>query len=116
MSNWRWKRKALLAEQLKFFGAKKQKFISVYAKKPRILCKVKAKARSNAAFQHQQLSEMYQQQMNRGLQGSAYGYNQMVALQQAQGRRQMCFDSYPSGLNQPQLGQSLIGHYHWGAL
>ena len=36
-----WKKKIALAEQLKFFGASKVDFISVYAKKPRILCKVK---------------------------------------------------------------------------
>ena len=41
MNNFLWKKKIALAEQLKFFGASKVDFISVYAKKPRILCKVK---------------------------------------------------------------------------
>ena len=41
MKSFQWKNKQSLAEQLKFFGAKKQGFISVYAKKPRILCKAK---------------------------------------------------------------------------
>lgn len=36
-----WHKKSKLAEQLKFFGAKKQGFISVYAKKPRIRVKAK---------------------------------------------------------------------------
>jgi len=39
----RWQ-KERLTEQLKFFGAKKTKFISVYARKPRILCKAKTNA------------------------------------------------------------------------
>jgi hypothetical protein len=43
MIGWQWKKKEALAEQLKFFGAKKQRFISVYASKPRILVKVKVK-------------------------------------------------------------------------
>ena len=42
VKNFQWKNKQSLAEQLKFFGAKKQGFISVYAKKPRVLCKVKS--------------------------------------------------------------------------
>ena len=37
----KWHKKSKLSEQLKFFGAKKQGFISVYAKKPRIRVKVK---------------------------------------------------------------------------
>ena len=41
MKSFQWKNKQSLAEQLKFFGAKKQGFISAYAKKPRILCKAK---------------------------------------------------------------------------
>lgn len=41
MDKFLWKKKTALAEQLRFFGAKKQKFISVYARKPRIRVKVK---------------------------------------------------------------------------
>ena len=41
-----WHKKSKLAEQLKFFGAKKQGFISVYAKKPRILVKPKVDDRA----------------------------------------------------------------------
>ncbi len=41
MSEFTWHKKEALQEQLKFFGAKKQKFISVYAKKPRIRVEVK---------------------------------------------------------------------------
>ncbi len=40
MSEFTWHKKEALQEQLKFFGAKKQKFISVYAKKPRIRVEV----------------------------------------------------------------------------
>ena len=37
MSDWQWKKKESLAEQLKFFGCKPKHFISVYCKtKPRI--------------------------------------------------------------------------------
>lgn len=41
MNNWQWKKKEALQEQLKFFGAKKQEFISIYAKKPKVRVKVK---------------------------------------------------------------------------
>ncbi len=41
MNEFAWKDKDKLKEQLKFFGAKKQQFISVYAKKPRIRVEVK---------------------------------------------------------------------------
>lgn len=41
-----WHKKSKLAEQLKFFGARKQGFISVYAKKPRILVKPKVDDRA----------------------------------------------------------------------
>jgi len=37
-----WYKKGELVDQLKFFGAKKQGFISVYAKKPRIRVKVES--------------------------------------------------------------------------
>ena len=70
MNNWKWKKKEALAEQLKFFGAKKQGFISVYAKKPRILCKAKAKPTvtntdykdNRRAFMENQLAKMNQAQ------------------------------------------------------
>lgn len=82
MTRWR---KERLAEQLKFFGAKKTEFISVYAKKPRILCKAKAKqlvSASHAAGQAQ-LSALYQTQINRGIERSTLGFNQMAQAQSA---------------------------------
>lgn len=80
----RWK-KERLAEQLKFFGAKKTEFISVYAKKPRILCKAKAKQLVGASHTAGQtrLSTLYQTQINRGIERSAFGFNQMVQAQSA---------------------------------
>ena len=42
MSDFVWHKKEALQEQLKFFGAKKQKFISVYARKPRVRVEVKS--------------------------------------------------------------------------
>ena len=80
MTRWR---KERLAEQLKFFGAKKTEFISVYAKKPRILCKAKVKqlvSASHAAGQAQ-LSALYQTQINKGIERSALGFNQMAQAQ-----------------------------------
>tara|TARA_R110000764_G_scaffold210378_1_gene296307 strand:- start:40 stop:333 length:294 start_codon:yes stop_codon:yes gene_type:complete len=82
----RWK-KERLAEQLKFFGAKKTEFISVYAKKPRILCKAKAKQLVSAshatgqATRQAQLSALYQ--INRGIERGAFGFNQMTQAQSA---------------------------------
>ena len=47
MNDFTWHKKEALQEQLKFFGAKKQKFISVYAKKPRIRVEVKDEQESS---------------------------------------------------------------------
>ncbi len=86
----RWQ-KERLTEQLKFFGAKKTKFISCYAKKPRIVCRVKldlpnvdASARDNGNYAREQLSLLYGEQLGRGVQNSALGFNQMAVAQQAQ--------------------------------
>ncbi len=43
MLDWRWKKKEAIKEQCSFFGYKPKRFISVYAKKPRILVKAKSK-------------------------------------------------------------------------
>ena len=80
----KWK-KERLAEQLKFFGAKKTEFISVYAKKPRILCKAKAKqlvSASHAAGQAK-LSALYQTQINKNVERSAFRCYQMARAQSA---------------------------------
>lgn len=81
----RWE-KERLTEQLKFFGSKKTKFISCYARKPRILLvnkpkEVKSHLRTDI---DRQIAALYQNQLNRGLQGSVLGFSQMVAAQQAQ--------------------------------
>jgi hypothetical protein len=79
----RWQ-KERLAEQLKFFGAKKTKFISVYARKPRILCKVKVKAErqeQSGLDQQRALQELYNAQYLRGTQNSFLGLAQTSQLQ-----------------------------------
>lgn len=60
MNKFAWKDKDKLKEQLKFFKAKKQKFISVYAKKPRIRVKVKRDEYNNLidAYEHQKLQQV----------------------------------------------------------
>ena len=80
----RWK-KERLAEQLKFFGAKKTEFISVYAKKPRIRYKAKVKQVVSASYTAEQagLSALYQAQTNRGIEMRALGFNQMAQAQSA---------------------------------
>jgi hypothetical protein len=80
----RWE-KERLAEQLKFFGAKKTEFISVYAKKPRILCKAKAKQLVSASYTagQAQLSALYQTQINKGIERRLFGCNQMALAQRA---------------------------------
>ena len=92
----KWK-KERLTEQLKFFGAKKTEFISVYAKKPRIRYKVKVKQVVSASYAAEQegLSALYQAQINRGVERSLFGFNQMA---QAQG-------SLCNGFNQGLLYQ-----------
>ena len=125
MNKFLWKKKIALAEQLKFFGASKVDFISVYAKKPRVLCKAKDKPKEqseflqggpvlNARLADARESALYQQQMTLGIQNSARGFIQMAGLQQA--NAQMNFNSYPSGLNQQKLGQSLFGSLLGGNL
>jgi hypothetical protein len=87
----RWE-KERLTEQLKFFGAKKTRFISCYAKKPRILIgrpKVNSERLIiggqvfNGAASEARRSALYQQQMQLGIQHSALGFNQMAAMQQS---------------------------------
>ncbi len=70
MNNWHDKKR--LAEQLKFFGAKKQKFISCYAKKPRILITHKLDvllSESQEAMKDLHLAAMQSQSKMAGLQG-----------------------------------------------
>lgn len=85
----RWQKKRL-ADQLKFFGAKKTKFISVYARKPRILCKVKVKQsaaslaemRGQADLNQQRaLQDLYNDQFLRGTQNTSAGFNSMIQAQ-----------------------------------
>ena len=85
----RWE-KERLTEQLKFFGAKKTRFISCYAKKPRILCKVKV---TNIPMQYgaeRQLANLYQDQLNRCIERSFLGYNQMAQAQMAMSHQLGC--------------------------
>ena len=85
----RWQ-KERLAEQLKFFGAKKTKFISVYARKPRILCKAKvnqsaasmAERRGQSGIDQQRaLQELCNAQYLRGTQNNPLGFAQASQLQ-----------------------------------
>ena len=77
MNDWQWKKRQLLVSQLEFFGCKKIKFISEYAKKPRVCIKEKApKAVSNDCT----LGDIYQQQMLTGLNRSAQGFNQIAKI------------------------------------
>lgn len=89
MTNWE---KERLSEQLKFFGAKKTKFISVYAKKPRVrmanaeIAVYKShftgrqKAIAAQAVADARSMALYQQQTQLGMQGSGFGFNQMQQL------------------------------------
>lgn len=89
MNNSRWNKERLL-EQLKFFGAKKQKFISCYAKKPRVLCKAQVtvprlsaasaarKASLHGLAQQNALRGLHQDPLNGGMQNSCYGYNSLA--------------------------------------
>ena len=86
MNNFLWKKKIALAEQLKFFGASKVDFISVYAKKPRILCKVKVNLNhfgmpSAAAIARQAIpvnintqNAQRQELFNAGMQNAQFAY------------------------------------------
>ena len=73
--------------QLKFFGFKPKRFISSYAKKPRIICKVKANRKPIKTRLcddiGRQIAALYQGQMNRGMQNTFTGYSQIAAAQNA---------------------------------
>jgi len=91
----RWN-KERLAEQLKFFGAKKLGFISCYAKKPRILMTNTKKADDmllsigrKQAISRQAVVDagrmaLYQQQTQMGMQNSQMGYMQMANMNMQQ--------------------------------
>ena len=87
----RWQ-KERLQKQLEFFGAKKTKFISCYAKKPRVLMTSTKKAddillllgRQQAIARQADADArsmaLYQQQTQLGMQNSALGYAQIQQL------------------------------------
>lgn len=87
MDDWRWKKRQLLVSQLEFFGCKKINFISEYAKKPRILMVNKAEVLTFPLVRElvgvNQLSALYQEQCNRGMQNSSRGYEQMAMTSMA---------------------------------
>ena len=94
MTNWE---KERLTEQLKLFGAKKTKFISVYAKKPRVRMvnaeiaiykshfTGRQKAIAAQAVADARGMDLYQQQAQLGMLGSALGLNQMQQLNSLMG-------------------------------
>ena len=87
----RWQ-KERLADQLKFFGAKKTKFISMYARKPRVLMSNTKKATyaplslgRQQAMAAQALADarsmaLYQQQTQLDIQNSSNAFYQMQQL------------------------------------
>jgi hypothetical protein len=87
----RWQ-KERLQKQLEFFGAKKQKFISSYAKKPRIrmpstkaaddmlLSIGRKQAIARQAVTNARSMALYQQQTQLGIQNSINGIYQMQQL------------------------------------
>jgi len=114
-----WEKKGSLSEQLKFFGAKKQSFISCYAKKPRIVMKVKSIATMNPATKlarDRQLSALYQSQLNRGTQHGALGFQQM-AMAQTQSNNALCggLGTYAQGMGNigaQQMSNLIRGAYY----
>ena len=87
--------KSRLSEQLKYFGYCGKRFVSEYASKPRIVCKVKVKrvASASCVARQAQLSALYQTQLNRGLERSYLGYNQMAHAQMARSHQLGCGQS-----------------------
>lgn len=79
MSDFMWKKRERLTEQLKFFGAKKQQFISIYAKKPRILMRNKIETGDPRvdALRQDRMVALYHHQLMRGMQSSSLGCSQM---------------------------------------
>lgn len=87
MNNWYEKKR--LADQLKFFNYKPKRFISCYAKKPRISMKVEVIVKDKF-WKHIEMlqrtnnierlsrNELYRDQLNRGTQHTSLGYQQMV--------------------------------------
>jgi hypothetical protein len=69
-----------LYEQLDFFGAKKKRFVSIYAKKPHIRLKVKGAPVSRHQAKEYWLVELARQQANQ----QALACGQLFASQQSQ--------------------------------
>lgn len=72
-------------KQLKFFGAKKTSFISIYAKKPRVRISCNIKSDTPTTTRHDALLSLYNAQMQAGIERSSAGYNQMALAQQSMG-------------------------------
>jgi len=109
MNNWHEKKR--LADQLEFFNHKPKRFISCYARKPRILIKVKSIATLNPATnldRERQLSALYQSQLDRGIQRGAQGYQQMAIAQMAAAQMQSN-NALCGGLSQYQQGMGNLG-------
>lgn len=78
--------------QFKFFGYKPKRFISCYAKKPRIVIRVKKViAYIDPAIRiekDRQLAALFNQQRQSGIQYTNLGYQQMAAMNMAHGNQQ----------------------------
>ena len=69
--------------QFKFFGYNPKRFISVYAKKPRVRVKVKEEYKVGIDLNKWRAeSALYDQHRQMGIQNSSMGFNRMAAMQQ----------------------------------
>lgn len=102
-----WYKKKRLQEQLKFFGAKKTRFISCYAKKPRVRVKLKPKFKPSQTNQLQELANMqanlsmatgFKNSQMGALQGSASSQSQLaqaLAIQEESRKKLIAYSLVP---------------------
>jgi hypothetical protein len=86
MKVFEWKARVELLKQLKFFKAKRQKFISCYAGKPRIRISAAVKVARGSVDMRSRYDAMvalHQDQLNMGMSRTSIGYQQMNAAQNA---------------------------------
>lgn len=107
-------RASRLKLQCKFFGFKPKRFISVYAKKPRILVKVKSEtikltnimsAQSRLDYSNQlQLTTLYNQQRQMGIQNSSIAYQQQMMDNQHRAQHYALANAVRQSADQSQFG------------
>ncbi len=98
-----WKRKSRLQEQLKFFGAKKTRFISCYAKKPKIKVKLKPNIKIETDLEVQTLSGLANLASQTSALGGAFMCQSGLGVSGPAGSAYLAAQAQAAALGQAQL-------------